>query len=62
MPSKSMPQTRMMAGAAHSPAFAKKVGVPQKVAREFNRADKRAGYLKKGSPLPRSPLRNVTRG
>jgi hypothetical protein len=29
----------MMAGAAHDPKFAAKVGVPQKVAREFNAAD-----------------------
>lgn len=29
MPSKSSKQARMMAGAAHDPAFAKKVGVPQ---------------------------------
>jgi hypothetical protein len=32
--------------AAHNPAFAKKAGVPQKVAREFNRADKGTGILK----------------
>jgi hypothetical protein len=29
-----------MAAAAHDPKFAKKVGVPQGVAREFNQADK----------------------
>jgi hypothetical protein len=28
-----------MAAAAHSPAFAKKLGIPTKVAKEFNRAD-----------------------
>lgn len=28
-----------MAAAAHSPEFAKKAGVPQSVAREFNEAD-----------------------
>ncbi len=39
MPSKSPAQARLMAAAAHNPAFAKKVGVPQKVAREFNHAD-----------------------
>lgn len=39
MPSKSPAQARLMAAAAHNPAFARKVGVPQKVAREFNRAD-----------------------
>ena len=39
MPSKSRKQERMMAAAAHDPAFAKKVGVPVTVAKEFNRAD-----------------------
>jgi hypothetical protein len=28
-----------MAAAAHNPKFAKKAGIPQKVAKEFNRAD-----------------------
>lgn len=41
MPSKSEPQRRLMAAAAHNAQFAKKVGVPQKVAKEFNAADKR---------------------
>ena len=49
MPSKSKPQARMMAAAAHNPAFAKKVGVPVKVAREFNQADAKTGILKKHS-------------
>ena len=35
----------MMAGAAHDPVFAKKVGVPTKVAREFNKADDKSGFL-----------------
>lgn len=30
----------MMAAAAHDPAFAKRVGVPVAVARDFNQADK----------------------
>ena len=29
-----------MAAVAHSPSFAKKVGVPQSVGKEFNKADK----------------------
>lgn len=37
----------MMAAAAHDPAFAKKVGVPQSVAKDFNAADKGGGLLKK---------------
>lgn len=39
MPSKSPAQKRLMAAAAHNPKFAKKAGVPQRVAKEFNRAD-----------------------
>ena len=40
MPSKSAKQARLMAAAAHNPAFAKKVGIPVSVAKEFNQADK----------------------
>jgi len=40
MPSTSDKQRRFMAAAAHDPAFAKRMGIPQKVAREFNQADK----------------------
>ena len=47
MPSTSAKQARMMAAAAHNPAFAKRVGVPQKVAQEFNRADKGGKLLRK---------------
>lgn len=35
-----------MAAAAHNPAFASKVGIPQKVAKKFNRADTGTGILK----------------
>jgi hypothetical protein len=42
-----------MAAVAHSPAFAKKAGVPQSVGKEFNEADKgrkfsKGGDMKKG--------------
>ena len=40
MPSVSEKQKRFMDAAAHNPAFAKKVGVPTKVAKEFSAADK----------------------
>jgi hypothetical protein len=40
MPSTSKAQARLMAAAAHNPKFAKKVGVPVSVAKEFNQADK----------------------
>jgi hypothetical protein len=41
MPSKSAKQARTMRAAAHDPGFAKKVGIPQKVAREYVKADQR---------------------
>jgi hypothetical protein len=36
----------MMAAAAHDPAFAKKVGVPASVAKEYNQEDKGGRLLK----------------
>jgi hypothetical protein len=39
MPSKSSAQHNLMAAVAHNPAFAKKVGIPQKVGKEFSKAD-----------------------
>ena len=39
MPSKSPSQHRLMAAVAHSPAFAKKVGIPTKVGKDFAKAD-----------------------
>jgi hypothetical protein len=41
MPSKTAKQKLTMQAAAHNPAFAKKVGIPVKVAQDFSRADKR---------------------
>lgn len=41
MPSKSEAQRRTMQAAKHDKAFAKKMGIPQKVAREYVAADKR---------------------
>ena len=40
MPSKSAKQHNFMAAIAHNPAFAKKVGVPQSVGKDFAAADK----------------------
>ena len=39
MPSKSPAQHRLMEAVAHNPAFAKKVGIPTKVGKEFAKAD-----------------------
>lgn len=46
MPSKSAKQARTMRAAEHSPQFARKMGIPQSVAREFVQADKRMGMMK----------------
>lgn len=43
MPSKSKAQANMMRAVAHSPEFAKKVGIPQSVGKDFAAADKKAG-------------------
>lgn len=40
MPSTSKKQHNFMAAVAHSPSFAKKVGVPQSVGQDFSKADK----------------------
>ena len=40
MPSSSGKQHRFMEAVAHNPSFAKKVGVPQSVGKEFSNADK----------------------
>lgn len=49
MPSKSKKQAKLMAAVAHNPKFAKKVGIPQSVGREFNDADQKLrGYAEGG--------------
>ena len=47
MPSTSAKQARTMAAAAHNPKFAKKIGIPVRVAKEFNFADKAIGIKAK---------------
>jgi hypothetical protein len=59
--STSQAQFRTMAAAAHDPAFAKKVGIKQSVAREFNRADTGQDYkhlpkkATEGAPVTTTP-------
>lgn len=43
MPSKSKTQVRTMRAAAHDKKFAKRLGIPQSVAKDFVRADKKKG-------------------
>ena len=40
-----------MAAVAHNPAFAKKVGIPQSVGKEFNKADKGRKFGKGGDMI-----------
>jgi hypothetical protein len=49
MPSKTPKQARTMRAAAHDPKFAKKLGIPQTVAKEFVAADTKAKGGKKGT-------------
>ncbi|MFS8320058.1 hypothetical protein ACMG5I_03945 [Escherichia coli] len=47
MPSKSKSQAKFFAIAAHDPEFAKKAGISQSTAKEWNAADEKEGNLKK---------------
>ena len=49
MPSKSKAQHNLMEGVAHNAAFAKKVGIPQSVGRNFAEADKGKKFSKGGA-------------
>lgn len=48
MPSTSKKQHNFMEAIAHSPSFAKKVGVPQSVGKDFSTADKNRKFSKGG--------------
>jgi len=48
MPSVSNKQKDFMAAVAHNPKFAKKVGVPQSVGKDFNQADQSRKFSKGG--------------
>ena len=56
MPSVSKAQRNLMAAAAHNPSFAKKVGVPVKVAKEFNKADTGKKFSKGGETMDKKDL------
>ena len=48
MPATSAKQKRFMDAAAHSPAFAKKAGIPSKVAKEFSESSRGMKFSKGG--------------
>ena len=51
MPSSSKKQHNFMAAVANSPSFAKKVGIPQSVGKDFNEADKGRKFSKGGDTM-----------
>ena len=51
MPSSSKKQHNLMAAVAHNPAFAKKVGIPQSVGKDFSNADKGKTFKKGGDTM-----------
>ena len=51
MPSTSKKQHNFMAAVANNPAFAKKVGVPQSVGKEFSEADTGRKFSKGGDTM-----------
>ena len=51
MPTTSKKQHNFMAAVANNPSFAKKVGVPQSVGKEFNQADKSRKFSKCGDTM-----------
>ena len=56
MPSVSKKQHNFMEAIAHSPSFAKKVGVPQSVGQDFSNADKGRKFSKGGSMAKMNPF------
>lgn len=61
MPSTSPKQHRFMEAIAHSPKFSKEAGVPQKVGKDFARADDKAGITKKPPGSPKSKDEHMAR-
>ena len=55
MPSTSAKQAKFMRAVAHSPKFAKKVGVPQSVGKDYEMADKKKGKFGSGGPTNVEP-------
>jgi len=51
MPSTSKKQHNFMAAVANNPSFAKKVGVPQSVGKDFTTADKSRKFSKGGDTM-----------
>ena len=61
MPSVSKKQHNFMAAVAHSPAFAKKAGVPQSVGQEFTKADKGRKFVQGGLMATKGSGNGITK-
>lgn len=62
MPSTSKKQHNFMAAIAHNPSFAKKVGVPQSVGKDFNEADKGRKFGRGGAALQKINKQDTKHG
>jgi hypothetical protein len=60
MPSTSKKQHNFMAAIANSPSFAKKVGVPQSVGKDFTTADKGRKFSKGGDIMATRKNNGIT--
>ena len=58
MPAKSLKQKRLMDAVAHSPAFAKKVGIPASVAKDFSESSKGMKFRSDSSSRPKEQAIN----
>jgi hypothetical protein len=58
MPSKTPEQKKFMQAVANRPAFAKKVGVPQSVGKDFSTADKNRKFSKGGDTMANTSRMN----
>lgn len=54
MPAVSKKQKRLMDAAAHNPSFAKQVGIPMKVAKEYSESSKGLKFRKGGGEMKNS--------
>jgi len=54
MPSSSKKQHNLMAAVANNPGFAKKVGIPQSVGKDFSTADKGRKFKEGGQIMAKS--------
>lgn len=54
MPAKSAKQKRLMDAAAHNPSFAKKVGIPVSVAKDYSESSKGLKFRKGGGEMKKN--------